>query len=452
MRRTRLGTLVLAVGWLCFPIALVAGTLAPAILGVLLVAAAARRRPNAATVDVSRTLPADAASGEPFEVEIVARAPGGSPLLLHQPIPQGVAVLDAKATPGRGVARLALRLVASRAGVVTLGPPVARVQDAWGLWEMEVTAPMLDHVRVVPGTSAIESGRRAGRRLDVGAKAKRRLEGDVEPEIERLRDHQPGDRIRDIDWAHSTKLSKLISRELTRRAPLPVIVLLQATASTRLQRRVSKLDTGIDAALGILAAANAAALPAGLVAWDDAGVRAQVRIGSTRQVLTLALKRLAALPARRELEEVEATGEAPERVEAPTAQEREFLDAIGTFDPTGARGLTPLESALGAVARVSSQPALVIALLDVEEEPALARAVASRLQRRGHRCVVAGFASGAHHYGLREVDDAVLASLVRWRVHRDRAAKACRTLRVPFFTLPPGITPAAIKEVVGSAR
>lgn len=452
MRRTRLGVLILAAGWSCFPIALVAHSVAPAILGVLLIATTLLARLEPPLVAVERRMPDEAVEGEPFEVLIEATDPAHPPMFVEQDLPPGIELIEARAEPGRGRARLTLRVRARSPGIASWERTRVRVQDAWGVVEEEVVVPIEHHLRVLPDSSGIAAGRDAARRGQIGVQARRRLEADWEPEIERLREHQPGDRLRDIDWAHSTQLGRLITRELSRQSMMPVVVLVQAGASMRLERRHAKLDTAVQAALGIMSAAQAVGLPTGLVAFDDRGVRAQVRISSSREVLALALKRLSEMPENTTQLEVVADPREPVEFTPPTPEERAFLEAVALFDPLAPRGLTPLEAALGAVGRVTAQPALVVALLDVEEAPALAKVVAPRLAKRGHRPVIVGLASGAHHYSLREVDDRVLESLIVWRRNREQARVWCREMRVPMTMVGPELTAEVLRSVIKSAR
>lgn len=452
MRRTPLGSLILAAGWFCFPLALVVGTLAPAILGVLLVALVTAQRPAPPVVTVRREAPSQAKQGEPMVVVTEATGPDGAPLDIVDAPPPQLRVTSTKRHDERGRVQLVQHLVPEAPGVMTWGTVRVRVKDAWGVMEDEVSVPLPHHLRVLPDESGMQTGRRVGRRGVATGSAKHRLATDWEPEIERLRDYQGGDRFRDIDWAHSTQVGKLIVREMSRHQQLSVVVLLQASQSMRWKRRASKLETGIQASLAILSAAQAAGLPVGLVAFDDRGVAAQVKAIASRKAVQASLERLAALPGPVVGEAAPPRVRPAEETVAASPRQRAFLEAVSAFDARGSRGLTPIESALGAIARVSPQPALVVCLLDVEENPAIANAVTGRLRRHGHRPVVVGLATAAHHYALREVDDAVLDRILTWRTNRATAQGTCDRQRVPFLMMGPRVTPEAVRGVVQSAR
>lgn len=450
MRRTRFGLLVLAVAWACFPVALVTGSLAPALLGAFLVALAVTARAPSAEIAVSRAVPARVTAGDEFEVVTRAEDAGGAPLFLEETIPPGVEVVSSRLTAERGRATLVTRARARDPGVVLWTAARARYQDAWGFLEDDVLVAARDAMQVLPERDALLKGARAGRRDSMGARSKGRKGLDSEPEIERLRDYQVGDRFRDIDWAHSTKLDRLIAREMRRDALLPVVVLLSAEPSMRLLRRASKFGTCARAALAVVAAAQASNLRAGLVAWSENGLEAQVRVTSARRAAVEAVGRLGGLPPP-----LPTSRFAPPRaaaVERPLAAgERAFLATSRAFAAKSLGSAVPVESALAALAKVSPQPSLVVAFVDAEEHPAIVSTLARRMRAHGHRLLVVAPASGPHHYALEDADDRVVDELVQWRRNRDEASAAAARHGVPFVPLGPDLSEAAIGEVIRSA-
>lgn len=451
MARTSLGRFVLSAGWGSFAVALVTGSIAAAFLGVLLVACTLGARVQAHQFDIRPALPPRAEEGETFQLHIECRTRDATiPLRIRQPLPTEIVLLRSEDTPGRGVARLAMDARADHPGRVHFPPIEVRFQDPWGLVEEVVRIPWTTPLAIAPRPEGLHAGKKAGRRGGLGTRARRRLEADWEPELRGLRDFLPGDRFRDVDWAHSTKLSKLIAREMERHSSMPVVALVQATAAPRRARRMSKLSTIIQAATGVMAAAQSAGLPAGLVAFDDRRVIGHVRASTSRRVLRLALEQLRNLPEAPPLRALHPR-QAP-RIEAPTAAERAFLEAVGDLDPEAPRGITPLEGALRSVGSVTAQPSLVVCFLDAEETPDLVSVVVSRLQQRGHRCIVVAPASGMHQFAASDVDDAALDALAMWQENRARARGAARKLKAPFYSLRPRVDAAFLAGVLGSAR
>ncbi len=449
-RRTRLGILLIAAGAFCFPLGLAFRTLAPAFLGVVLISLALTARVPLPIVAAERTLPHRAYTGESFEVVTTAQGPAGAPLFIDAPTALGARLVSSDLIPGRGSARLVQRFTAASPGTLTWLPVSVRVQDTWGVVEDVVTVPLLDHLQVIPSAGALAEGRKLGRRALFKRRSKSIIAADEEPEVERLREGQPGDRLRDIDWAHTSKLGRIIVRQMTNEPLRPVVVLMDATSSMRLHRRESKLATAVAAALTVATAAHVTGIRVGLVAWSERGVEAQVRVAGSRHVLTTTMARLGGLPSAGTEDAQKSAREVPPG--ALTHVERSFLEAAATFSPHARGAATPLESALAAISKASPQPSLVIAFLDVEENPNLAEIVTRRLRLRGHQSVVVGLATGAHHHSLADVDSDLVERLVAWRVNRERARGACVHGRVPFHILGPKTTTKHLAEVVKSAR
>lgn len=445
MKRTRLGILLLALGWSCLPLTFVFRTYAPALLGVLLVGAALGVRPPAPSIRVSRELPERAVAGEPFDVRAEAQDASGAPLFLDEELPQGVRVLEREAHAARGRATLRLRVVADEPGALRWKGLRVRYQDAWGLLEDETRIGLVALTQVQSATDVLAAGQRAGERS--AERRVQRIHGlDVETEIERLRDHQPGDRFRDIDWAHTSVLGRLVVRELRRESSPPLVILLHASRSMRRRRRRSKLSSATRAALALLAAAERKGIDVGLIAWSERGVEARLPPG--RRVATGALQQLAALPEALPFEPSAQPASETERPLLP--EERAFLQAASAFVPTA--GATPTEAALGALARMMTRPAIVIAFLDLEETPRAATVVLARLRHHGHRAVFVAPASGAHHYARSEVDDAALAQLTQWQENRQEAANVTARQGAPFVVLYPDLSEKLVREMIAYAR
>lgn len=450
MRRTRFGTLLLVAGWACFPLAFVFHTLAPALLGVLLVALVVSAPRPSADVTVEREAPAHATALEPFEVITRASDPSGAPLSIEEVLPPGVRVVSSVMESRAGSSTKRMQVVADDPGMVAWTTVHVRSHDPWGIWEDGTTLRLFDATRVRPELSILAVGRRLGKGLDEDLQVQSSRGFDFEPEIELLREYQPGDRLRDIDWAHTAKLGELVSRQMRRKVSQPVIILIQADRRMRWRRRASKLATCVRTAVAVAAAAESGGLGVGLVAWSEKGLETQVRVAGGRKALLGAIARIGAMPEPLVRDEIPAPPEpAAPRTIAP--EERAFLQATSAFAARTLNSSTPLEAAFAALARVAPQPSLVVAFLDAEETPGVAQLVLQRIQRHGHRGIVVAPASGAHHYALHEADEEVVAKLVAWHRNRLHSTDLARRLGSPYVVLGPEVTPQAIEEVIRSA-
>ena len=448
MRRTRLGVALLAVGACAFPAALVLRSPALAMVGLLLLALVLGQRPPPVEIRVRREVPAEVVVvGEPFEVRTIVEDALRGNVALEEDAPAAIEVIERVVERRPGLATIRLRAVARAPGLVAWDAVLVRHQDAWGVTEETMRMPLFDAIRVAPEKELLSQGRRAAAHVKADTRVKSARGHDREPEVERLREYQAGDRLRDIAWSQVSKLGKLITRELRRETTLPLVLLVDATPTMRRGAR-PKLGTAARAALTVVAAGHARGVGVGLVAWSENGVEAQVRVSSARRILAEAVAKLAALPPA--LPHVVAASTTRARVEARlTTEERAFLAAVNVFSATA--GVTPTEAAFAALARVASQPSTIVAFVDGEERPELVAVLLARLKARGHRVTLVAPASGPHAYRQGEVDGEAVAALVRWRRHRAEVTALAARYGAPFLSLGPSLSDADVEGVVRSS-
>lgn len=445
MSMTRLGQATVAAGIAAFLVALATASWLAALVGAGLLAFAFGPREPTAPIAAERRLPQVIEAGKPFEMTIEATAPGGCSMRIHDLVPRLARVHEREETVARGRTVLRMRLEVEKPSALVFGGTRILIQEPWGMREdtRHLALPTVRYVR--PEPAAVDAGRKLGKRARFTPRAKRGFER--EAIVERLRDFEPGDRLRDIDWAHTSKLQKLIAREQARSSTLPIVLLIEATPSMRWTRRKSKLATSVDACFGLLGAATARAHPIGLIAWSERGIEARHPVSTSRRVLPGMLRQLYELPPEETIAQPPAPAEddAPELAEA----DRAFLDRSAAFTPGATGPRTPLAAALDLLPQVARQPSLVVIIMDVEERPLLAPTIARNLRRRGHFPIVAGIATGAHHYARTEVDAEVLDRLVLWRRNRRLAESSCRTENVPFTLLAPSDGVGPVLGVIG---
>ncbi|MFP5356221.1 MAG: hypothetical protein ACLGIK_13920, partial [Gemmatimonadota bacterium] len=200
MRRTRLGWLLLTAGWSSFPLALVFQTLAPALLGVVLLAFVASARLPTPSLLARRTIAPGSCQHEPITVTTHVEASPPLPILAKDCVPPGADLLAQAGSSGHGTARHELVLRATRPGLMVFGEARVIFRDPHGLLEDEMGVPMRDVIEVRPDPSRLRTAERVARDLARGGRRRARLAADTEPEFERIRDWREGDRLRDIDW------------------------------------------------------------------------------------------------------------------------------------------------------------------------------------------------------------------------------------------------------------
>jgi uncharacterized protein (DUF58 family) len=188
------------------------------------------------------------------------------------------------ALPARARATLELAFVPNERGTARFGALFVWVENRIGLLRRRYRIEASEEVRVFPDLSAVEGyGTLAKRSTLIDAGLRRLRSRGVGNEFESLRDYQPGDAFRLVDWKASARRGRMMVAQYEVERSQNVILALDCgrtmTPRIGLER---KFDYALTAALGVARVAQAADDNVGLVAF------------AARPLLTVAARRGAA--------------------------------------------------------------------------------------------------------------------------------------------------------------
>jgi uncharacterized protein (DUF58 family) len=258
-------------------IALLALALPPAVVTLAAVALAAavavdalavRRRP-----ELRRELPDVLARGVPARLSVGAGVAPGASVRVRQP-----SVPDVLVEPREGAGGLTATVVGSRRGRHTLPGVAARAVGPLGLGAWYHAAGEDRELRVYPDMPA-------ARRLALAVRLGRFREQGLLPrgplglgtEFESVRDYQPDDDIRQVNWRATARLGRPMSNEYRLERDREVLCLVDSgrLMAAPLGDR-TRLDAAVDAAVTVALVADVVGDRCGAVAFDDA-VRRRLR-------------------------------------------------------------------------------------------------------------------------------------------------------------------------------
>ncbi len=441
MRRTALGALVGGTAWLAILVAFLVGSVALALAGAFTIAAVetTRSQLKRSTVQIRRDAPEAMRIGEQTTITTTATAQTPVPLWVDDIAPAPLKRIEATSMAARGLARMEQRVQATDAGTAKWRDVEVRVADRWAMHERRGRVPAYSLVHVAPEADWVQQGRRAGRRHTVQTMVKGRRQFESLPQIESIREYQPGDRMRDIDWARSSRMPRLHTKVRERVTPRPLLVLLDATAPMRYQKHRAKITSAARLAYGLSAAAQAAGVEARIVAFDEQGIME----AGPRPVDVV--KRLAKLDAPLPVSQIPAAAAGG----IMGRSERGFLGALSALTAGATPPAPPLDAAIGRLTHGASDRALVVAVLDGESDPQGTVRALTMLRRGGHDTILVIPSGPAHHHDRHDADvraiDAVLA-------RRRRLLADLEALKVPAMVLRPSNVDRIIREVAASAE
>ena len=221
-------------------------------------ALAVRRRP-----DVRRRVRTNLARGVPAPLRIDVHGPGRT--RLRQPAP---AALDV--APREGDGRLEAILTPRRRGRHDLGPVAVRSEGPLGLGRWHHDGAGTERVTVypdVPSARRLALAVRQGRFREAGRLTRGPL--GLGTEFESIRDYEPDDDIRQVNWRATERMQRPMSNQYRIEQDREVMLLIDSgrlMASPLADR--TRLDVAVDAAVAVALVADVLGDRAGTLAFD----------------------------------------------------------------------------------------------------------------------------------------------------------------------------------------
>ena len=259
-RRTALVAAVVAVAGLVLPLGL-AGLLLVALAGGLIADVLAVRR----APEVRRAAPRTMARAVPAALQLTQPVVQAGSSRLRQPLPP-----DVELEPSEGDERLDGTLVARRRGRHTLARPAVRRTGPLGLGRRDFR--VLEDAELLvypdlPSARRLATSIRRGRFREEGRRTRGQL--GLGTEFDSIRDYQPDDDIRRVNWAATARVGRPMTNQYRIEQDRDVVCVVD---SGRLMGAPlhggTRLDVALDAVASIAAVADELGDRVGLVAFD----------------------------------------------------------------------------------------------------------------------------------------------------------------------------------------
>lgn len=246
-------------------LALVAVVVVATIADVLI----ARRR-----LQIRRTVPRTLSRGAAAQLHVETDAEHPERVEIRQ-----ARASDIDVEPPVGSGTLDARVVAHRRGKTVLPPATARGRGPLGLGRRTFSGEGSADVLVYPDVAAAQRlvvALRRGQFRDPGLRARGPL--GLGTDFESIRDYQPDDDVRQINWTASDRVGRPMSNVYRIEQDRDVICLLDAgrLMAAPLDERTTRLDAAIDAVTMVALVADELGDRCGVTVFD-AALRAQLR-------------------------------------------------------------------------------------------------------------------------------------------------------------------------------
>jgi uncharacterized protein (DUF58 family) len=254
---------VVALAALILPLAVVVLAVVALIAAVVVDARAARRTPR-----VQRRAPEVLSRGVPSSLRIGAAAPAGGTVRIRQAAPAALTI-----EPREGDGTLEARVLARRRGRHALPATATRATGPLGLARWDHRAGDAAEIRVFPD---LHTARRLalavarGRFREQGPTARGPL--GLGTEFELIRDYEPDDDIRQVNWRATARLGRPMSNQYRLEQDRDLLLVVDAgrlSAAPIGEHGATVLDASLDAAAALAFVADELGDRTGAVAFDQ---------------------------------------------------------------------------------------------------------------------------------------------------------------------------------------
>jgi uncharacterized protein (DUF58 family) len=261
--RAVLALAVISLSAVIVPIAIAALLAVALIVTTIVDARAARRKPN-----VRRELPEVLSRGVPATLHITAPAPAGGAVKIRQAAPPSLNL-----EPREAGDQLRSTLTATKRGRHTIPAVATRSTGPLKLARWDHTTGDEAQIRVFPD---LRTARRLalavarGRFRDQGATARGPL--GLGTEFELIRDYEPDDDIRQVNWRATARLGRPMSNQYRLEQDRDLLLLIDAgrlSSAPIGNEHMTILDAELDAAAALAFVADELGDRTGAVAFDD---------------------------------------------------------------------------------------------------------------------------------------------------------------------------------------
>ncbi|MFX0206842.1 MAG: DUF58 domain-containing protein [Candidatus Hodarchaeota archaeon] len=163
-------------------------------------------------------------------------------------------------------------IYASERGHYTFKGVKVTIKDKSKLFQYTMNWALISTLRVHSDIDSIKKSKAMAKieKLNITAKVGDRATGIRSFELEKLRDYMPGDRLKDIEWKATSRLSKLMTKVFEEETSIPSIILLDCSKSMRKTTGdKSKMNHSIQLSLQLTKMLTTSEHPTGLITFDE---------------------------------------------------------------------------------------------------------------------------------------------------------------------------------------
>lgn len=328
------------------------------------------------------------------------------------------------------------------------------VRDTRGLYttsfEKEAKADVLVHTDI----DSIKKAKSLARKhsFELKSKPQRRGEGMPSMDYEGVRDFQSGDKLKDVDWKATARLTKVMTKIFETESNIPSIVCLDCSkAMRRSVRNTSKFDYGVDSALQVLKVLQSRGHPIGMIAYNENRIVQSIPPGTKKDHYNILLERVKSLPQTLEVEELDNKRTYNIKGSKELGDEqRDFLKKLSPFitgqiiDSHHQRRFRGVHLGMQRIVKNNPRGAMIILISDLETEPGSTLAALKYARHKGSKAYVISPYSPWFSLKRTELTSTILEEMYEEFIRKRDAQRSLRGIGIDMINVGPRTPSQAI--------
>ncbi len=240
-------------------------------------------------------------------------------------------------------------IYASERGNYTFEGLKVTIKDKSKLFQYTMDWALISNIRVHCNIDTIKKAKTIAKRekLEITVKAKDKVTKTESYEFDSIRDYMPGDRLKDIEWKATSRLSKLMTKEFENETAITSIILLDCCKSMRQTTGdKSKINHGIQLSIQLTRLFQAWKHPIGFIAFDEHKVLSNIIPSDSYGQFDRIFNTMLYIPNQIFIDEYN-TSLPTELLSPKTELNKQFINVIGSFFTRRQRKITSIIQATG---------------------------------------------------------------------------------------------------------
>ena len=331
------------------------------------------------------------------------------------------------------------------------------ISDSLNLYKLEISKPTENILWVHSDPEEIKKAKRISQRENIEIDTPSFTGLEFIDEMEGIREFQPGDKLKDIEWKATSRLQKIMTKLFEKKELLDTIVLIDCSYSMRTAiKDKSKIDHATSLAVSLTKILQSIRHPTGLVAFDEYKIIKNIPATNNHSKIFEGLTDLPSKIKTKDFKIKETLENEEIKKEIPINQQR-FISTVFPFLAKGKRRVNHSFQASGIYESLrflimDNKTKHIIIFTDLETNvQSLFRAITIAHSKKYTIWLLTSF-TPYYNIDKGKIDSSQLEEIYKLRTLREKTLQKLRKLNIEIVELTPSMESVKVIEQVRGKR